>query len=154
MPDLTSWLHTAGFTNVRTYIQSGNVVLEHDARGDLAVRIEGVLRAHTGFDVPVVIRTKVELARVVARNPFPGTPATQLHVAFLAAPPDRALVKTIGKDAFAPEESVVRGRDVFLHLPNGMGNAKMPPKLKFLAAATVRNWNTVLALADMANDIR
>ena len=154
MPDLTSWLNAAGFANVRTYIQSGNVVLEHDGRDDLAVRIEDVLRAHAGFEVPVVIRTKDEINRVVARNPFPGTPATQLHVAFLAAPPDRATIKAIRKDAFVPEEFAVRGRDVFLHLPNGMGNAKMPAKLKFLVAATVRNWNTVVALAALSNDVR
>jgi uncharacterized protein (DUF1697 family) len=75
-------------------------------------------------------------------------------VAFLAAPPDRATIKAIRKDAFVPEEFAVRGRDVFLHLPNGMGNAKMPAKLKFLVAATVRNWNTVVALAALSNDVR
>jgi uncharacterized protein (DUF1697 family) len=151
MAALRTWLTAAGFKNVQTYVQSGNVVLEHDGPGDLADRVAEVLGANAGFDVAVVTRTRNEITRLVARNPFPGTPPTQLHVAFLADPPSSAEVKSIRPDAFAPEEFAVRGRDVYLHLPNGMGRAKMPPRLRFLATATTRNWNTVVALADLAD---
>jgi uncharacterized protein (DUF1697 family) len=150
MSDLTSWLEVSGFRQVRTYIQSGNVVLQHVDGNELAPRIEDVLRTHAGFEVTAVTRTAAELTRVVARNPFPTTPPTQLHVAFLADPPDRAAVGAVKKDAFAPEAFAVRGRDVYLHLPNGMGKAKMPPRLRFLSTATVRNWNTVVALTEIA----
>jgi uncharacterized protein (DUF1697 family) len=150
MFDLRSCLDASGFRNVRTYIQSGNVVLEHVDGQDLAARIEDALRASSGFDVPAVTRTAAELTRVVLRNPFPRTPPTQLHVAFLADPPDSAEVGAVKADAWAPEAFAVRGRDVYLHLPNGMGKAKMPPRLRFLSAATIRNWNTVVALTEIA----
>jgi uncharacterized protein (DUF1697 family) len=150
MSDLRSWLDASGFGHVRTYIQSGNVVLEHADDQDLAARIEEVLRASAGFEVSVVTRTAAELARVVVRNPFPRMPPTHLHVAFLAEPPDGAEVRAVTEDAWAPEEFAVRRRDVYLLLPNGMGKARMPPRLRFLSEATIRNWNTIVALSEMA----
>ncbi len=150
MSELRTWLEDAGFSDVRTYIQSGNVVLSDPGGADLAQRIEVVLRASAGFPVPVVTRTAAELARVVSRNPFPLTPPANLHVAFLAVPPDRSVVRAVDKDAWAPEAFVVKGRDVYLHLPSGMGKAKLPQRLRFLSGATVRNWNTIEALLGLA----
>jgi uncharacterized protein (DUF1697 family) len=150
MSDLKAWLEASGFRHVRHYIQSGNLVLEHVDGQDLAARIADVLRARAGFEVSVVTRTAAEFTRVVARNPFPRTPTTQLHVAFLADPPDGTEVRAVKEDAWAPEAFAVRGRDVYLRLPNGMGKAKMPPRLRFLSTATFRNWNTVVALTEIA----
>jgi uncharacterized protein (DUF1697 family) len=149
MADLQAWLNDAGFGEVRTYIQSGNVVIEHPAKIDVVTRVHDAIAQNSGFDVPVIVRTARELSAVVASNPYPGVEPTRLHVSFLQRAPDDATVKLAAEDDWRPERFNVVGRDVYLHLPDGMGQSVMVPKLKLIKNATTRNWNTVLALVDL-----
>jgi uncharacterized protein (DUF1697 family) len=152
MTDLTQWLLDAGFTSVSTYIQSGNVVLEHRARLDVGARVRAVIAEHTGWDVPVVVRSAVQLAEVVAANPYPQAEPTTLHVAFLESAPDVGPLADLDPQRWLPEEFTAHGREVYLHLPQGMGRSVMAPRLAILKNATTRNWNTVLALAARLGD--
>ena len=151
MADLRSWLRAAGVEVISTYIQSGNVVIEHAPKFEVASRVHDAIEEHSGFDVPVIVRTASELSAIVAANPFPGVEPTRLHVSFLADAPDAAAKEAAAAQEWTPEEFTVVGREVFLHLPEGMGRSVMVPRLKLIKSATTRNWNTVLALVELAD---
>ena len=152
MADLVQWLGAAGLSRVQTYIQSGNVVVEHAATLDVAPRIHEVIAEMTGWDVPVVVRGADELRAVVAANPFPDAAPTHLHVAFLPSAPEGAPDDLVNHAPWRPEEFRVIGRDVYLFVPPGIGHSVMVPRLSLLRAATTRNWNTVLAVVELARD--
>ena len=150
MADLRTWLGAAGFTGVQTYIQSGNVVVEHSARIDVVAQVRAVIKENSGLDVPIVVRTAGELHGVVASNPYATVEPTKLHVSFLPSAPDDATLAASAQTHWRPEEFTLEGNNVYLHLPNGMGRSVMVPRLALIRDATTRNWNTVLALATLA----
>jgi uncharacterized protein (DUF1697 family) len=151
MADLTQWLLAAGFVSASTYIQSGNVILEHAARVKVATIVGDAITKNTGWKIPVLVRSSSELSRVVEANPYPGAEPSRLHVSFLDSAPDETSIAAASRDNWDPEEYTVDGREIYLHLPEGMGRSVMVPKLKLLKGATTRNWNTVLALTEMAD---
>ena len=159
MAALRDALTGAGCTEVTTYIQSGNVVLTLPKRApaDRSRWLERIVTDVAGYAVPVVLRTAADLERTVTRNPYPEAGAKGLHVVFFAGAPPRKVVSELDLDAFAPEHCTLVGRDLYLHLPNGMGRAKLPVALDRAgrsvhppALGTARNWNTVLKLVDLA----
>jgi uncharacterized protein (DUF1697 family) len=153
MPGLATAFEGAGATDVRTYIQSGNVVFTHRERTEakLVDALERATADYAGFDVPVVLRTTAQMRAVVEKNPYPHASGTTLHVMFYAAKVDAAALRALGLERFAPEEATAVGRDLYLHLPNGIGRAKLPPVLaKLKVPGTARNWNTVTKLLAMA----
>jgi uncharacterized protein (DUF1697 family) len=98
-----------------------------------------------------MLRTTAQMRSVVAKNPYPHASGTTLHVAFVTDKIDRAALKALDLDRFAPEEVTAIGRELYLFLPNGMGRAKLPPALaKLKGTATARNWNSVTKLLAMA----
>ncbi|MDE3030783.1 MAG: DUF1697 domain-containing protein [Acidobacteriota bacterium] len=154
MTDLARWLGDAGFTGVRTYIQSGNVVLEHPVHQDVGAIVHQVIAERARLDVGVVVCSSRELIDVVARNPYVGVEPTRLHVSFLDAAPDPAALLKARQRDWSPEEFTVEDRVVYLHLPHGMGRSVMVPRLAMLRRATTRNWNTVAALCELAAEFR
>lgn len=159
MAELRALLATLGASKVATYLQSGNVVFDHGEadREALAALLERGIHQACGFEVPVILRTAKELARVVARNPFPEVAATPtlLHVSFSAQPlPPKALGP---EDAarFAPDQFRLDGAHVYLWYPNGAGRTKLTNDVierRTGQRATARNWNTVLALQELLAD--
>ncbi len=145
MDALRTMFAAARATDVATYIQSGNVVFTH-ARGEasLVEHLEKHIAEAAGFPVPVILRTAADWTRVVANNPFP---ADHAHVFFLpAAAPKLDIV------AVKPERFEVRGREVYVDLPNGFGRSKLAGSLgKALSGATARNWRTVQQLHAMVS---
>lgn len=147
-----------GFNNVRTYVQSGNVVFnctEHDQR-ELNRRIEAHIEQTTGFLVKVFIRQAGDIQRLLAGNPFfkdRNEDPSKLHVTFLyQSPSASALSKLIPPsgttDEFAPGEMAV-----YLFCPNGYGKTRLSNSFferKLGMPMTTRNWNTVNALYEMA----
>jgi uncharacterized protein (DUF1697 family) len=155
MADFRQVLESLGHGEVKTYLQSGNAVVaspEPDP-GRLAGQIHDALARELGLDTVVMVRTGAELADVMADNPFPSAVAKppSLHVAFLAAEPDRTRAAKLDQAAYAPDEFRFGDRVVYLHLPDGIGRSKLPPAVlgRLDVAATARNWNTVVALAGM-----
>lgn len=155
MKKLAALFVAAGCKNVETYIQSGNVVF--DAPVSAAKRVpravSAAIQEQFGFQVPMIMRSGADLAKVVAENPFLGQGAAEkeLHVYFLADTPAAAQLDV---NRSPPDEFVLLGREVYLRLPNGMGrtkltNAYFDSKLK--TVCTARNWATLLHLAAMAN---
>ena len=150
MADLRALMAEAGATQVQTYIQSGNVVFDHAQAKDEALRddLERRLAERFGFDVPVILRRAAAWDAVVRGNPFQGAEPTRLLVSFLRDDPPKGAADAIDRAAFTPEEFVLAGREVYLHLPDGFGRAKLPAALTRVLGTpeTARNWRTVLKL--------
>lgn len=152
MADLRTIVTEAGGQDVQTYIQSGNVVFDHSSRSPstLTIELEERIEAATGFAVPVTLRTASQIDKVVQANPFPDAPPAQLAVSFLHDQPAAGATDRLDPAKFAPDAFVLAGRDVYLHLPNGFGRAKLPGALDVVAPGTARNWNTVVKLQSLA----
>jgi uncharacterized protein (DUF1697 family) len=157
MKDLCAMFTGAGCSEVATYIQSGNVVFV--AREALARRVPGLIAGKIderfALRIPIVTRTADELAEVVRRNPFlrAGADTKMLHVAFLESAPGKAEVASLDPDRSPPDVFAVRGREVYLHLRNGAGRTKLTNdylEKKLGTTSTLRNWATVLKLAELA----
>jgi len=154
MTDLRTMVAEVGARSVRTYIQSGNVVFDHDSDtpASLEAELARSITASAGFAVPVTLRTAEELSTIFAGAPFPTSEPTQLHVSFLDQPPPTGAFATVDRAAFAPEDFALSGRDLYLYLPGGMARTKLPRALGLYTtlAATTRNWRTVMSLRDLA----
>ena len=147
MTELKAICETLGFTDVKTYIQSGNVLFRADANeADVARTLDDALGEVLGKKPGVMVRSRKEMEAIVARAPFPDAKPSFLIVSFLheTAPKD-ALDRMVAPDG---EEAVVDGREIYVHYPIGSGKSKL--KLPALNAGTSRNINTVRKLAEMA----
>ena len=157
MQDLRAMFTLAGCETAETYIQSGNVIFEAEAA--LAARIPTLIASgieeRFGLRVPVVVRALEELREVVCANPFLSTvdDTKTLHVAFLAEAPDDDRVAQLDPERSPPDAFETRGREIFLHCPNGLGRTRLTNSYfdsKLATTSTVRNWRTVLTLLTMA----
>lgn len=154
MSDLRTLFDALGAKDVATYVQSGNVVFKSPGKAaELVQAIEKKISRDLGLNVTVLLRTKTQLARVLAGNPFSGREPAKLHVTFLAATPDRRLVRGLDPTRAKPDEFRVAGREIYLHCPNGYGRSKLTNayfEKQLGVAATTRNWKTVTKLAELA----
>jgi uncharacterized protein (DUF1697 family) len=157
MKDLAQMFADAGCADVRTYIQSGNVVFR--AKQAIARRVSGAVAAaiakRFGFQAPLQTRTADELRSVATKNPFlrKGADPDLLHVAFLAELP--ASPQPLDPRRSPPDEFVLQGREIYLRLPNGVARSKLTNAYfdsKLGTISTLRNWRTVLTLLEMATD--
>ena len=158
MKELAGLFSAAGCGEVATYIQSGNIVF--CAKDKVVKQLDSVIAKQVedrfGLKVPVVLRTASELNAVVRGNPFlkAGAAEEMLHVLFLADRPSAGLVAGLDPARSAPDEYVVVGRDIYAKLVTGaaktkLTNAYFDSKLK--TVSTMRNWRTVLKLAEMSS---
>jgi uncharacterized protein (DUF1697 family) len=153
MVELRTVLGEAGFEDVRTYVQSGNVVVSGEVDG---AEVEQLIADRFGFDVDVIVRTADELAEVVERNPLRDVAENpkRYQVTFLEAEPDPEVVAAISELAHGGERLVAIGRELYAWHPDGVARSKLSAKLagKGLGVrATARNWTTVTTLLKMAS---
>ena len=157
MKDLVGMFVEAGCSDVRSYIQSGNVLFS--APPDLAARLPGLMAARIsegfGFRTTVVLRTAEELQEAARRNPFLAAGAAEetLHVVFLADRPGPAAVERLDPERSPPDTFLVQGREVYLRLPRGMADTKLTNAYfdaKLSTTSTIRNWRTVTKLLELA----
>lgn len=156
MKELVALVEGLGATRVETYIQSGNVVFEAtpDVARGFAAALEAAIEKRFGFASPVVLRTAEELASVLVAPPFGEAPIETRHVGFLAASPAPARVASLDPSRSPGDSFVVRGTEIFLHLPNGVARSKLTNAYfdsKLGTTTTFRNWKTVVALAELAS---
>ncbi len=154
-----------GLENVATYVQSGNVVLSSPRRDAvaLAADLEVALAGAFGFDVPVIVRSGAQLQAVVVHNPFvqAGKDASELSVGFLAGRPTPEAARRLRDDPLAASppdghEFDLRDEEVYLFHPGGYGRTKLTNAFfdrRLGTTMTVRNWRTVLALADLTRQL-
>lgn len=153
MQRLVELLGEIGCQNVRTYVQSGNVVFARKGTAKhWQAAIEGCLAGQTRLPVRVLVRTAAQVAKTLRENPFlhePGIDATKLHVTFLGAKPSAEGLKKLAAIAAGRDRYHVAGHQVYLHCPDGYGRSKLAGATleRVLGVpTTTRNWNTISAL--------
>lgn len=157
MVHLKACYESLGFINVRTYIQSGNVIFEIDESdpSKLVNLIENKIEETFGFSVPVLIRTESEFQRILENNPFcreRKEDTTKLHVTFLSEPPSDFSLEPLEKFREESEELVLVGNEIYLFVPKGLGRTKLNNSVlekKYKILTTTRNWKTVNKLYEL-----
>ena len=160
MADLRAMFEAAGYSNVRSYVQSGNVIFDADSEDSAAVTaaIEAAIMETFGFDVSVFLRDAGDFRRILDGNPYlprAGVDPKRLYVTFLRSAPAAELVENTEVPAGSSDEFTVEGDLVYLHCPGGYGTTKLSNTFferKLAMPATTRNWNTINALYKMASD--
>lgn len=153
MAELRKQLEEAGYGDVRTYIASGNVLLDGPAgRAVLGAALEDLIADSFGVVTTAILRKPRELASTLEGHPF-GSRTSETHVAFLASRPTRAAAARLEEEAGGSERAVLAGTDVYLRLPRGVHGARLSAaRVESLLGvrATMRNWRTVAKLAELA----
>ena len=158
MPALRACLASDDLKDVKTYVQSGNIVVSSDeAPEELKRRCETLIASEFGLDIPVVVRTREELAQVVGLNPLKEVADNpkRYQVTFLSCELKREQLKRLAELAAAPERLVAVGRELYSWHPEGVGRSKLWGRIAGAGlgvTATARNWTTVTTLLDMADD--
>ncbi|MGV3551573.1 DUF1697 domain-containing protein [Rhizobium sp.] len=156
MADLKEAVAGLGFSDARTYLQSGNMVFRaaRSENASIAKAISGAIRAHKAMDVTVMVRDAGQWGRIIAANPYPQArefPKT-VHSFILDEMPETSRLEILAaKEAGREEWQIVDGT-LYLHTPDGFGKSALGNAIERVLKVpmTARNWNTVLALADMA----
>jgi uncharacterized protein (DUF1697 family) len=147
MSTLRELCESAGLQNVRTYIQSGNVVFTSGLSSSKIQMLLGLaLSKQLGKPAQVFVRSAAQMQQIHAANPFSTAEPGQVLVLFFEDAPHKTAIAALvipGR-----EQLVLLGKELFVHYPDGMGRSKL--KLPFLDQATGRNMNTVAKLAEMA----
>ena len=158
MPALREILTEAGFENPRTYLQSGNVVLSSELSSEeLAGRCRGIVQEALGLDLPVITRTRDELAETIDRNPLAEVADNpkRYQVTFLSEALGADRVGELTALASPTERLVAIGRELYAWHPEGVARSKLSMRLGAQSLgvnATARNWTTVTSLLAMADE--
>jgi uncharacterized protein (DUF1697 family) len=159
MKDLSAMFVAAGCKNVRTFIQSGNVIF--DAPAKLTAKVPCLIAAQIadslGYKAPVVMRSMAELEDAVSSNVFlkMGAAEDSLFLMFLATLPDPSKVMALDPNRSPGDEYVVRGREIYLRLPKGVADSKLTNAYfdsKLSTTSTGRNWRTVTKLLELMRE--
>lgn len=158
MPALRELLEGLGYGDVRTLLQSGNIVLDAKSPpGRLAGELEAQIATGLGVQTEVVVRTRAELAAVVELNPLRevATEPKRYQVSFLSAEPDPGAIAEILAADIAPERVAHHGREIYAWHASGIQRsplAKLLAQSRLGVTATARNWNTVTKLLELAGE--
>jgi uncharacterized protein (DUF1697 family) len=156
MRDLIAMFVEAGCTDVKNFIQSGNVIFRAAPR--LSARLPELITSQIakqfGYRTPVLLRTVQQFRATIANNPFLGADADEnaLYVMFLADEPSSAGVASLDPQRSPPDVYQVLGREIFLNLLNGAAKTKLTNDYfdrKLATTSTARNWRTVNKLLEL-----
>jgi uncharacterized protein (DUF1697 family) len=158
MNSLKEMYEDMGFQNIRTYIQSGNVVfkcLEINLQ-KLEKLISEAIFKQFALNVPVLVREYSELKSILSRNPFQNDlkeDNSKLHITFLSTSPEKHFIEHIDSESYLPDKFYIMERTVYLFCPNGYGKTKLNNNFfenKLGVTATTRNLKTLMELVKIA----
>ncbi|MEK6981733.1 MAG: DUF1697 domain-containing protein [Candidatus Micrarchaeota archaeon] len=157
MKELTKLLETLELRNVKTYIQSGNIIFESEPSDckELEKKIASIIEQRFGFSVNALVKSKDGFLEIAKNNPFLGKPnidLTKLHITFLSKLPAKIPKEEIEKVKSSSEEFLITKDVIYLYLPDGYGRTKISNNFfekKLVVNATTRNWKTMMALTQM-----
>lgn len=159
MAELRAHCATDGFGEVKTYIQSGNILLSStDSAEDVAARLKSLISHRFNLDVPVIVRSAEQWRSYAEGSPFPDAEAERpnlLHVCLSAAPLAKDAAELLAARANAKERLAVKDGTLWCDFGESVGHSKLTPALFDKAAGspvTARNWRTVQALAAMLEE--
>ena len=161
MDQLRAGCENLGFEDVKTYIQSGNIVFRAAKMSDVALakKLADCITRDFGFSADVFTRTNQEMNRVIENNPLlreKGVDGSKLHVVFLAEKPAPASLKKLQELTLAPDRVRSLDREIYFYFPNGVSGSslwKHPLDKVLRITGTMRNWNTVNKLYEMAREL-
>jgi len=157
MKELQAALAKGGLCDVRTYIQTGNLVFKsaHRSAAPLGKRIGECLSAEFGFEPQVMVLSRKDLERAVARNPFPRAEANRLHLFFMEQRPAAPDIDAMNQVKAAGEAFVLEDKVYYLHTPEGFGTSKLAQRVERLLGvpATARNARTVYNVLEIAKGL-
>jgi uncharacterized protein (DUF1697 family) len=159
MAELRELLAGLGYRDARTLVQSGNIVLTAERRPDeLAEELERAIANEFGVSTPVVVRTREELAAVVAFDPLGDLADSHklYQVSFLSAEPAPEALAEIAEVDVEPERFVHRGREIYAWHPDGIQRSRLAKLLsdkRLGVKVTARNWRTTTKLLELANEL-
>ncbi len=149
MARLRELLEDAGFTDVATHVNSGNVVLTSpDSAAKVSARIAALLEEEFGFEVPTIVRTRAQLLKVVATDPIPGAAQDpkRYQVTFFESRVPASTWSDVDPDAWGDSTYVATATELYTYTPAGIQSDKLLRALGKAHTATpgtARNWTTV-----------
>ena len=160
MKDLKALYEELNFKNVRTYVQSGNVIFDYDKIKTtiLPQQIEEKILEKYGFHVSLIVRTVEEMEHILNNNPFLKKNKDEInrfYVTFLSEAPKQEYVAKTNELNFTPDKFIISGKEVYLLIPVSYGNTKLSNNFfenKLKVTATTRNWKTVNELVRIAKE--
>jgi uncharacterized protein (DUF1697 family) len=158
MADLKELMSALGYQNIRTYIQSGNLIFEKDEKienKEIAKNIENAIEKKFNFEVPVIVLSAKEIENAVANNPFykADTDINKLHLTFLNEVPDKDKQEVAESFDYTPDQFEIIGRNAFIYCEDSYHKSKLTNDFfekKLKVKATTRNWKTVLKLWELS----
>ena len=158
MPVLRERMAEAGFSDVRTYVQSGNIIASsgHRSEASVARDLHALIEEHFGVDSPVIVRTPAQMAAVVAKDPFPEEVAAdeRMVAAVFFAEPLPAGEAIVDFATSVGEKVLVDGRELYIAYSRSVHESKLTAAAmrRHLGGrdGTARNWRTVRAVAALA----
>lgn len=163
MTDLTALFVKLGFEDAKTYIQSGNVVFSYDAVlpvSELSKTIEKSILDRFNFNIPVMTRSTEQLLGLISSNPYIDEKdfnPSKMAVVFLQEKPSEAQTLKVAGVNFPPDRFKIIGTEIHVYCPNGFGKTKLYTNFfenKMGVIGTARNWKTVTALLNMAQNLQ
>jgi len=159
MADLRQLLEKIGFTDVKTYIQSGNIIFTHKeelSNIEIAEKIEKVIAENYEFEVPALVRTAEEWKNAINNSPFyqeDMEDVSQLHLTFLKEKPSIENQEKAESYDYPPDKFIIKNKEVYIlclgkYHKTKLSNTFFEKKLK--VSTTTRNWKTVLKLLELS----
>lgn len=156
MADLKTLCEDLGWQEVKTYIQSGNLIFKSSEKNpELEDRLEEAIASKFGYEVPVIVRDSEEVQKFNARNPFYNAEAdiSKLHLSFLKEKPSEENIMEIKQYDFEPDRFTVDQKEVFIYCEGKYHRTKISNNFlekKLQVGATTRNWKTILKLIELS----
>jgi uncharacterized protein (DUF1697 family) len=162
MSELTDRLIKAGFIDVKTYIQSGNIVFSYEVTPyqELEKKLKDLVLENFNLDIPVDVLSYEEIRKAIEFNPFIRDTAIDiqhLHVTFLSGVPDEEKIIGIKNGNYGSDQFFYSEKLIYLHCPKGYGKTKLTNTMlesKLKVNATTRNWKTINELLKMAENLK
>lgn len=160
MSDLKKLYEGLGLSNVKTFIQSGNVIFDYVGKKDenyLCQKIADAILSKFNFNVPVIIRTFDEMEKIIAVNPFleeQNADISKLHVTFLSEKPMKPNTEILKSNDYLPDKFSISGKEIYILCASRYSECKLSNNIlenKLKVTATTRNWKTVNKIFELAN---
>ncbi len=155
MADLKLLFSSLGFSQVVSYIQSGNIVFHSEGNKNLSKIIEAEILKQYGFEVPLIVIDKNEFNNIIQGNPYKNKEEKQLYVSFFKASPNLELVNLLSNQSFAPDQFKITEKAVYIFCNTKYSDSKLTNTFlekKLKETITTRNWKSSLKISELLNE--
>ncbi len=158
MEELRKLYSSAGLLNVKSYIQSGNLIFQSSIKSKKALSklIARKIKTFLGYDVDVIMRTKEELEKIIKNNPHPTEPANRLLISFLSEKPKEIPQERIDEKKEKDDKIHFSDQEIYFYCPGGYGKSKLSNNFfekELNLSATTRNWRSTNKILEIAKEI-